>query len=210
MQPHLSPSDVARFWAKIDRSGGPDACWRWLGTFDQNGYGLVGWRKDGTRHTTTAHRVALFLTNGHVDEERKVLHCCPGGSNRWCINPAHLYEGTAADNASDREREGRTARGERNGHVTKPERTPRGDRHGSCLHPETRERGDDHWTHRLSARLSRGERHHAAKLSNADVEIIRQRRAAGERTSTLAAEYGVSVPHLSRIVNGHTRITYPE
>lgn len=26
-----NPDIVAKFWAQVDRSGGPDACWPWLG-----------------------------------------------------------------------------------------------------------------------------------------------------------------------------------
>jgi hypothetical protein len=45
-----------------------------------------------------AHRVAFRLTHGHWPVPCG-LHTC---DNTPCCNPAHLYEGTMADNARDR------------------------------------------------------------------------------------------------------------
>lgn len=47
-----------------------------------------------------------------------------------------------------------------------------------------------------------GERHWCAKLSNADVASIRQRRATGERLVSLAAAFHVHHATVSRIVRG--------
>jgi hypothetical protein len=44
-----------------------------------------------------------------------------------------------------------------------------------------------------------------AKLTDADVEAIRRRLAAGEKGLHLAREYGISVAQVSRIRNGHRR-----
>lgn len=52
-----------------------------------------------------------------------------------------------------------------------------------------------------------GENHPKAKLSFADVCDIRRRAAAGERTTDLANEYGVTLTYLSIIKRGHTRTT---
>lgn len=30
-----------RFWPKVDKSGGPDACWPWLGGINGDGYGFI-------------------------------------------------------------------------------------------------------------------------------------------------------------------------
>jgi hypothetical protein len=54
------------------------------------------------------------------------------------------------------------------------------------------------------ARGAEGERHHKAKLTEAHVLEIRERRLRGEYTTTLGAEYGVAANTISAIVNGRT------
>lgn len=115
---------AARFWSRVDQSGGPGACWLWTGVaFKATGYGQC--TAYDTGRSTTAHRQAWLLTNGdpgtYVNErtgtthKRKVLHRCPGGPNRLCCNPTHLAVGTDQDNADDRVADGNQARGERMG-----------------------------------------------------------------------------------------------
>jgi hypothetical protein len=52
----------------------------------------------------------LFV--GEIPSDRFVLHQC---GNPACVNPAHLYLGTHCQNMADRERHGRTLRGEKHG-----------------------------------------------------------------------------------------------
>lgn len=96
-----------RFWALVDKSGGPDTCWPWLGKRTKFGHGLVSHAPDGHGHT--AHRIAYELTHGPLGPGRLACHKCPGGDNPACCNPAHLYNGSWSDNNRDTNERGAKA-----------------------------------------------------------------------------------------------------
>ena len=98
-----SRNSPERFWSRVDKSAGPDACWLWTGPRNHSGYGLTQWEG----RTSTAHRVAKRLSRVRRIPERKfVCHKC---DNPPCCNPAHLYLGDARSNARDASRRGRLA-----------------------------------------------------------------------------------------------------
>jgi hypothetical protein len=64
----------------------------------------------GEKHIVQAHRMSMHVFRDMpLDSPLCVLHRCDVPS---CINPDHLFLGTKTDNAADRERKGRTAKGE--------------------------------------------------------------------------------------------------
>lgn len=111
-----------RFWSKVDKSGGPDACWPWT-AYRLKGYGQV-WAGG---KMVLAHRLAYELVNGPIPDNLCALHRC---DNPPCCNPAHIFLGTQADNMADKTAKGRQSRGEQHYSRTKPERMVRGERNG--------------------------------------------------------------------------------
>ncbi len=100
-----SHDEVERFWSFVDR-GKEDECWNWGGSKDKDGYGLFS---SSTTYTVRAHRRAYEIVKGPL--KYWALHI-PECTNPSCCNPAHIYDGTPTQNASDRDLVGNTQRGE--------------------------------------------------------------------------------------------------
>lgn len=86
-------------------------CWLWIGTRNGDGYGHL---KMPRGFNAKAHRVAWRLFRGDIPTGVHVLHRCDTPN---CVNPAHLFLGTNADNVADRQAKQRQARGARAGRV---------------------------------------------------------------------------------------------
>lgn len=94
---HLIPLPT-RFHAKytpVPESG----CWLWEGALAGK-YGVIV--QDGKN--LSAHRYSWELHNGDIPNGLWVLHKCDTPS---CVNPDHLFLGTAKDNMQDALRKGR-------------------------------------------------------------------------------------------------------
>ena len=105
-------TDTQRFWSKVSR-GDSDACWIWIRSLINSGYGSMKWKG----YPNTSNRMSWEIHYGSIPKGMCVLHNCPNGDNKRCVNPKHLYLGTMKDNAIDR--------------VTKRQ-------HGIYTHPEYR------------------------------------------------------------------------
>jgi hypothetical protein len=101
-----APRSLAdRFWEKVDRSAGPEGCWVWTAATNPRGYGVIGVSVP-KRASMLASRVSWELNVGPIPEGMHVLHNCPGADNPACVNPAHLWLGTQADNSRDASNKG--------------------------------------------------------------------------------------------------------
>lgn len=172
-----------RFWSKVDRRG-PDECWLWLASILNNGYGCFS-----SEWSNLAHRVAWELVCGPIPAGLCVLHRC---DVKLCVNPAHLWLGTKADNNADCRAKKRNQFGPTHWSNRHPERYRRGDNHPARLRPDYFKRGDEHHTRRHPERLARGEAHGFSKLTEAQVREIRSALAAGQPQRKIGDRFGVS------------------
>lgn len=74
-------------------------CWLWTSGVNKWGYGLFYFQG----RTVAAHRVSWLLHRGEIGR----LHVCHRCDVRCCVNPDHMFLGTASDNAQDSIRKGR-------------------------------------------------------------------------------------------------------
>ena len=75
-------------------------CWEWKLSLNTNGYAqIVAFGK-----LDNGHRISYKVFKGDIPKGMWVLHSC---DNRKCVNPDHLFTGTAYDNNFDMKVKGR-------------------------------------------------------------------------------------------------------
>jgi hypothetical protein len=81
-------------------------CWLWLGVINRKGYGVIQLKVKSKpkRPSVLAHRYSYAMNKGAIPDGLFVCHSC---DQRSCINPDHLFLGTAKDNQQDMARKGR-------------------------------------------------------------------------------------------------------
>ncbi len=96
--------DIRAFWSNVAKLG-EDDCWVWTAGFHNGpgGYGTMYYRGKKIK----AHRLSFLLAHGELPPDKMVCHHC---DNPPCVNPKHLFLGTAKDNAQDCARKGRLHR----------------------------------------------------------------------------------------------------
>ena len=93
----------ARFWAKVTKT---DGCWQWTAAKHPAGYGMIN-PGNGAKNKITASRASWMIHFGQIPDGMQICHRC---DNPECTNPAHLFLGSATDNALDKEQKERGLR----------------------------------------------------------------------------------------------------
>jgi hypothetical protein len=167
--PPLTASDIERFWSKVNIRS-TDECWLWIGCSSNRGYGLFD--LSPARRRVKAHRISYFL---NYREDPCPFFCCHRCDVKKCVNPSHLFLGSAADNNRDAAAKGHVQSGEN---------------HFSQRHPEL---------------IVRGEKHSAAKLKENTVIEIRMLYANGSFVfRDIASKFGVTERAIRSVVRRET------
>jgi hypothetical protein len=91
----FTQEEATAFWKRAEINEDPVICWRWKPASSERWYGQVYHK--GKHYG--AHRVAWSLFfDEPIPAGQFVCHSC---DHRWCVNPFHLWLGTARDNIRD-------------------------------------------------------------------------------------------------------------
>lgn len=100
---HLNLSTIPDVLAHNSEFVTECGCQIWTGAVGEKGYGHF----TKNRKHFAAHRASWMQAHGPISDGLWVLHRC---DTPPCINPNHLFLGTAADNTADMIRKGRWVR----------------------------------------------------------------------------------------------------
>lgn len=198
---HATRSELSRLFGRIAVYG---SCWQWSGA-NVRGYGHIRFRGKNR----SCHRLAYMLFVGEIPQGFQIDHLC---RNPSCVNPAHLEAVTPRVNVL----RGKTVTAAnaakthcKYGHEFTTENTqriPTGRRCRECRNKWKRDQ-----RRRRGIRIIVGEDRCRAVLTNEQARQIFVRALSGERTSDLAAVFGVSKNIVSAVKHrrGYKAITEP-
>lgn len=99
------------FWQRVEVTA--DGCWGWSGVINSTGRPVLS---PTIKRKVLAARYSYWLHNGEIPDGKVICHRC---DNPKCVNPAHLFAGSQADNMADMTAKGRRVgtanRGDANG-----------------------------------------------------------------------------------------------
>ena len=101
-QPTHNERFYLAFWALVDRSSGPSACWPWKGRTNSSGYGIL--TPPRSNKLRAAHRIAYLMAGRHIPYGYQIDHVAARGCTMHsCCNPAHLEAVTQKENLKRRD-----------------------------------------------------------------------------------------------------------
>lgn len=165
----LTEEDIARFAQRVTRK---ESCWEWDGCKLKGKFPYGRFNINGRLFLT--HRVAFLIHHGVDPVGKMVCHRC---DNPACVNPAHLFLGTAKENALDCAKKGRSNK-------------PSGEAHYYAKHPDE---------------TMKGEKNPSAVLAESDIPNIRTEYASGSTSlKKLAQKYGVAFSTIAFVIHRKT------